>query len=231
MSRRAGIVAAVIAAVVLTLAIVVELAAVPVAQRVLDAELGRCLEYDEVEITSVGRPLTPGLVLGRVRDVEVEATGVVVRGLRVERAQVSLPLALAPWAPGAPDPPPAVVTATVTDDDATTYVAEALGDRVPLDLDPSVRFDDGQVGIGLGFVEVVAGLRVDDRVVTLTPGGLPPAWWSTLGLDLELTLPEDLQVDRVTLAPGRATAELRVEVVAGVDGSSGCQGPLSEDGG
>lgn len=225
MSRRAGIVAAAIAAVVVALVIAVELAAVPLAQRALDAELGRCLDYDEVAITSVGRPLTPGLVVGRVRDVEVDVTGAQVRGLRVDRARVSLPLAVAPWAPLPPDPPPAVVEATVTDEDVTDYLAA----QDPLGVDVEVRFDEGQVGIGVGFVELVAGLRVDDGVVTLTPGGLPPEWWTTLGLDLEFALPEDLQVAQVALRPGEATARLRIEVVAGIDGSSGCRGPLTGD--
>lgn len=216
--RLAGIAAAM----VLVLGLLVELAAVPIAERVLGSALGRCLPYEQVEITSVARPVTPGLLVGRARDVEVEATGLQVQGLRLEHTRLHLPLALAPYAPFAPEPPEATLEVTLRDTDLEDFLA----DQVPFGLQPSVRFRPGQLRVGVPPVEVTAAVRVEDGVLTVAPGGLPPAWWTRLGLEAEVTLPEDLRVDRVELRSGQATATVRVDVVAGVDGSPGCEGPL-----
>lgn len=217
-------VAGIAAALVLALGLLVEIAAVPVAERVLGSALGRCLPYERVEIASVARPVTPRLLVGRARDVEVEVTGLEVQGLRLDQARLQLPVALAPYAPLAPEPPEATLEITLRDTDVEDYLAT----QVPFGLQPTVRFRPGQLRVGVAAVEVTAAVRVEDGVLTLAPGGLPPAWWSRLGLEAEVTLPEDLRVDRVELRSGEATATVRVDVVAGIDGSPGCEGPLAE---
>lgn len=220
MSRIAGI----LAGVVVVLLVVVELAAVPVAERALGQALGRCLPYETISVAHVGRPLVPGLILGRVRDVEVEVTGLEVRGLRVERTRLRLPRAYAPYAPFAPDPPEAVLEVVLVDDDVEAALAETL----PFGLEPVVRFGPGRLRVGVPPVEVEAGVRVEDGVLLITPSGLPPSWWARLGLEGGVELPEDLRVDTVELTPGELTAQVRVDVVAGVDGSGACEGPLAE---
>lgn len=219
--------AAIAVAGLLALALVVEALALPIASRVLSRELSRCVAFESAAVTRVARPVTPRLVVGRARDVEVEVTGVVVAGLRVDTATLALPLAVARWAPFAPEPSDtAVVVAEVVDTDVAAFLTE----RAPFGLEPTVAFRPGQVRIGVAPVVVTAALRVEDGVLRLAPGGLPPVWWQLLGLEAGLTLPSDLGVEAAALRDGVAEATLTLPVVAGVDGSPGCEGPLGEVG-
>lgn len=209
----------------LVVLLVAELAAVALATRFVSDALGRCLPFESVTVEHVRRPVVPRLLVGRARDVELVAEGVRFDDLRVERAHMVLPLALAPWAPYAPDdPPPAQLTLTASETD----LGEWLDARAPLGIRPTLELTPGVAAIGLAPFpsRVRLAVEVTDAGLRLAPVGRLPGWFASLGLDLAIALPERLRVDALAVVEGALTTSLQVDVVAGVDGSAGCEGPL-----
>jgi hypothetical protein len=205
MPRPVAVVAAVVA-----LLIVAELLAPVVAVRALERNLGPCLSAERLEITRLSRPVLPQVLLGRVRDAEVVATGIGLEQLRVERVVIAVPEASLPWRLTAPDQPPATVTAVVTAADARASLTEVL----PFGLTPTLRFVGGEVAVGVPgvalearFVPVVA----PDRVA-LVPAVGPPAWWVALGLSLGVDLPPGVSVTRVDVGEDRVEARAEVDL-------------------
>lgn len=216
----------VIAGTVLVLLVVAELAAPWAAQRALHRALAPCVVAERVEITSLSRPLVPQLLVGRARDVEVEASGVRFGDLRVERITASLPLVDLPWGLGAPEAPPAAqVAAEVTAADARVQ----LWAITPFGLQPTLRFVGGEVVIG------APGLGLDARFVpAIEPGRVamvpalgPPSWWTSLGLALRTELPQGVVVDRIDVGEGlvRISGSVALDAVDG--GAGGCEEPLT----
>jgi hypothetical protein len=215
------------AGVVLLVLVAAELAAPWFAQRALERALAPCVVAEELEITDLARPLVPQLLLGRARDVEVEATGVMLGDLRVDHVSVVLPVVALPWGLDAADPAPAAqVEARVTATDARAQ----LWAVTPFGLRPTLRFEGGEVVIG------APGLGLDARLVptvtaeriALVPALGPPSWWTSLGLALAVDLPDGVSVDRIDVGEGLARIHGSVAVGAGAAGSSGaCDTPLA----
>ncbi len=213
--------------VVLVVLVVAELAAPPLAQRALHRALAPCVVAEQVEITGLTRPLIPQLLLGRARDVEVEATGVQVGDLRVDRIRVALPVVQLPWRPGTIDPLPAGrVVAEVTAADARAQ----LWAITPFGLQPTLRFVGGEVAIG------APGLGIEARFVpTIEPGRValvpaigPPSWWTSLGLALVADLPEGVVIDRIAVGEGLVQVHGSVALDALDAGTpAGCDEPLA----
>ena len=211
---------------VLVLLVVAELAAPWAAQRALHRALAPCMVAERVTITGLSRPLVPQLLVGRARDVEVEAAGVRVGDLRVERITASLPVVDLPWGLGAREPLPAAqVAAEVTAADARVQ----LWAITPFGLQPTLRFVGGEVVIG------APGLGLDARFVpaiepgrvALVPALGPPGWWSALGLALGADLPPGVVVDRIDVGEGLARVRGSVALDALDRGAGGCAEPLA----
>ena len=220
-------VAAVVVVGVLVLALAVEAAAVPVAERLVARAMGRCLTFEAVTIDAVRRPVLPRLLTGRARDVEFVATGIELEGLRVERARIRSAQVILPWAPFPPaDPPPAVLEVTATERDLEAW----LQAQAPLGLAPVVELTPGVAAVGVSALpaRVRVEVAVRDRVLRVAPVGRVPAWFASLGLDLAFDLPDDVRLDPLVVEAGQLAATLAVDAVAGVDGSRGCAGPLAD---
>lgn len=212
------------AAVLVVLAVAVELAALPVATRAVGGALARCLPFDDVEVTSVARPVLPRLLLGRARDVELEATGLRFDTIRVERARIELPVAALPWAIRPPPPQEAVLELELSESD----LQDVLAEQAPFGLRPVVELTPGEIALRIDPLpaRVRVRLAVVDGVVRVEPVGAAPAWFDGLGLELTYDLPDDVGVDQLDVRQASLLAVLRAEVVPGVDGSAGCAGPL-----
>jgi hypothetical protein len=211
---------------VLALLVVAELAAPWFAQGSLHRALAPCVAAEEVRITGLRRPLVPQLLLGRARDVEVEAAGVRLGDLRVERITASLPLVDLPWGLGAREQPPAAaVTAEVTAADARAQ----LWAITPFGLQPTLRFVGGEVVIG------APGLGVDARFVpvvepgrvALVPALGPPAWWTALGVAPGTDLPSGVVIDGIDVGEGLARVRGSVALDALGGGAGGCEEPVA----
>jgi hypothetical protein len=198
-----------IAAAVVALLVIAELLAPTLAVRAMERNLG-CLTAERLEITRLTRPVLPQVLLGRVRDAEVVATGIGLEQLRVEEVVLAVPEVSLPWRLTRPDQPPASVTAVVTASDARASLDEVL----PLGLSPTLRFVAGEVAVGVPgfglevrFVPVVAADRV-----ALVPAIGPPDWWVSLGLSLGVDLPPGVTVTRVDVGENRVEARALVDL-------------------
>ena len=216
-------------AVLLLLLLAVELAAVPVATRAVGRALGRCLPYEQLEITAVGRPVTPGLLVGRVGDVDIDIGGVQVGELRVDRARIEVDRAVLPWAVGDPEPGDARVLASVLEADleALLAVVAPLGLRPDLQLRPgSARIEVPPVPIGVEF-----DVTVQDGQVVIAPIAGLPSLWERLGLVERFDVPPGVQVDRIEVVAGELLVDLRVDLrverLPGVDGTGECDVPFA----
>lgn len=218
----------VLAAVLLAVLVVAELAAPTLAQRALLQALGPCVQAEDVTITELSRPVLPQLVTGRARDTEVVATGVVLGELRVERVQAAVTRLDLPWGllPAEGQAPPITVTAVITAPDARALLHEL----VPFGLEPTLRFAGGEVvvgapGIGLDarFVPVVA-----PEEVALVPAVGAPQWWTALGLALRVEMPEGVTVTDIDVAEGRVRARAQVVLTELTPtGAPRCESPLA----
>lgn len=222
----------VVGALLVMIVVVVELAALPVATRVVGGALGRCLTFDELEVRSIDRPVLPHLVLGRAREVDLEVTGLRFDELRVERARLELPEVALPWALRAPPEAEARLELELTETDLQDFLAE----QARFGLRPVVELMPGIVAIGVEPVPAQVRLEVvvRDGVLDLSPVAEVPAWlarqFARSGLDLSLEIPDGVGLERLDVRQDRVSAVLRVDVVPGIDGSSGCTGPLGDDG-
>jgi hypothetical protein len=217
-----------LAALVVVVAVVVELAALPIATRLVGDALERCVAFDELEVEAIDRPVSPRLLVGRARGVELTATGLRLDEIRVERARLELPEIGLPWAFRPPPPTEATVEVELSEPDLQAFLAE----RTPFGLEPIVELTPGVAALGIEPLpaRVRVEVEVRERVLRVTPLAEVPDWFGSLGLDLDLELPDDVELDRVDLRRDALLATLRVEVVAGTDGSAGCPGPLGDGG-
>jgi hypothetical protein len=197
-------------AVVAALLLVAELLAPSLAVRAMERNLGPCLHADRIEITRLSRPVLPQVLLGRVRDAEVVATGIGLEELRVDQVVLAVKELSLPWRLTSPDQPPVEVTATVTAADARASLTEVL----PLGLTPTLRFVAGEVAIGVPGVGIEARfvpVLEPDRVA-LVPAIGPPRWWTSLGLSLGVDLPPGVLVTRVDVGEDRVEARAEVDL-------------------
>jgi hypothetical protein len=219
---------AIVGGLLLVAVVVVELVALPVATRLVGDAVDRCLSFEDLEVTAIDRPVTPRLLLGRARDVEVETSGLRYEGLRIERARLDLPEVRLPWGPGAPPPSEATLALEISESDLQEY----LIDRAPLGLEPSLELTPGLIGLSVPPVPVQIQLEpeVRDGVLRLSPAGTVPAWFDALGLALAFDIPEDVEIERLEIEPQRLLALVRVTEIPGVVGSSDCADTLGAGG-
>jgi hypothetical protein len=213
--------------VVVALAVVAELLAVPVATRLLGDAIGRCVPVGTVRVEEVARPAVPRLVLGRARGVVLHLEDIEVQGLAVREARVVVERAVLPWAPGDPDPSPARIELVVEE----RALADRLGELTPLGVRPSLTLDAGAARLGLPLVplDVVVAVDVrDDGQVALRPVGVPPRWWEQLDLPVTLPVPDDVRVEQVDIGDGTLTAAVTLAELPGADGEGCPDGPREE---
>lgn len=201
---------------------VLELAAVPIATRVLGAVVGRCLTYDSLEVTAVARPVLPSLLLGRARDVDLHATGVVAGELRIAEARLRLPAAVLPWAVGDPEPGVGDLRLRIDEPDLEHALEAALPLRVPIELE----LQPGVATIGSPLVPLTLDLEVEldtDGTVRLRPvaGG---ELLDRLGIARSFPPGDAARVTALDIGDGQVHGALDVAVVPGI-GGEGCEGP------
>lgn len=221
MNRKLALAAGVLVAVL----VVLELAAVPLATRVIGAVLGRCVTYEQLEVTAVARPVVPRLLVGRARDVELRATGVVAGDLRIAEAHLDLPEAILPWAPGDPDPATATLALRVDEPD----LERALRSLAPLGLPVEVELQPDVATVGSSVVPLALDLEVEvdpDGTVRLRPvrGG---ELLERLGLARSFPPGEAARVTALRIGEGELSGTLELDVVPGVGGGEGCRMPMT----
>jgi hypothetical protein len=221
--RRA---AAITALVALVLVVVAELAAVPLATAAVQRALDRCLPVEQVTITSVDRPVVPRLLLGRVRGAVVEAEGLELDALRVDAARIEVPLIVLPWALDDPPLDEATLELALTQTDLQAF----LEDTSRFGLVPVLELAPGTASLGLDAfpARVRLAVEVADGTLRLAPVAPVPTWFEALDLELAFELPADLRLDELRIGDGTVAVAMRVDVIAGIDGSPGCAGPLGD---
>jgi hypothetical protein len=210
---------------VVALLLVAELAAVPLATRLVGDALGRCIPHGELTIERVRRPAVPRLLLGRADGVRLRVEDAELDGLQVAEAVVHAPRVVLPWALGDPTPGPATVELRIEE----AAVAARLAELTPLGIRPRVTLDHGVVRVGVPATpaELVVTLAVrDDGALVLQPGAGPTGWWDRLGLARELPLPADVRVADVTIDRQAVTATVELDELPGGDGD-GCEEPIA----
>lgn len=220
MRRTVGILAALAAVLVIA-----ELTAVPLASRLLSDAAARCIRHETFEVTEVDRPVLPRLVLGRARDVEVVATGLRVGELRVDRAELSVPEATLPWAPGEPGTLDGQLTVTLSEGDVTAFVRSL----VPVPLPVTVVLDGDLIQLGALGVPLTVDLSLAvtaDGTVDLAPVAGDVELLERLGLQLELDPGDQVQITELLLADGQLAGSADLRVVPGLSDGQGCDEPL-----
>ena len=212
----------------LLVAVIVELAALPVATRTIGDALERCTSYEDLEVESVARPVLPRLLVGRARDVELEVTGLRYEELRVDRARLELPEVALPWSPLRPPQAEATLQLTVSEADLQDHLTR----QAPFGLEPVVELSPGV--LVLGVLPVPARVQLEpevlDGALRLAPAGPSPGWFDALGLGLTFDIPEGVEVERLEIGQDALFAVLQVEdALPGIDGSPDCSEAFGTD--
>lgn len=209
--------------VAVVLLLLAELAAVPLATRVLSRSLADCLPHERLTVERVARPVLPGLLLGRARDVELVADGVQVGALRIDAARARLDRAVLPWAPGDPATGDVVLDVRVTEAD----LGRALRAYAPLGVPLTVELEPGVATVGAEHLPVTVRLQaaVEDGELRVRPVDGDGAWWERLGFAAALEGPDGLDVRAASIGAGRLTGTARLAALPGADGV-GCDRPI-----
>ncbi len=220
--RRVGLVAGG----VLVVLVALELAAVPIATRVLGRVVAQCVAFGSLEVTDVDRPVLPRLLVGRARGVELRATDLVAGPYRIAEAELRLPEAVLPWAIGA-DGEVATASLDVRADEAA--VEDALREVVPFDLpvELTLREDVAEIASPLLPFDLRIRVSVDeDGMVRLTParGGQV---LERLGLAPGYRPDDAVHVTAVEIDRAELRGSVDLEVVPGVGGGGACEEPLA----
>jgi hypothetical protein len=214
-----------VAGVLVLLLVALELAAVPVATRLMERALSRCVAYESFALTAVSRPVLPPLLVGRAREVELHATGLVAGELRIADARLHLPEAVLPWALGDPGPVGATLRLRVEEPDLEQALRAVTPLGLPVDLE--LRTDVASVGSAVLPVTLDLEVAVDpDGTVRLRPirGG---ELLERFGLAPSFTPREDVRVADLRIADGEVHGVLALDVVPGVGGGGGCEEPIA----
>ncbi len=218
--RLASIVAGVVAVLAVVALLAVELSATALATRAARQAVERCVEVEELEVTSLARPAVLALLRGEARDVRVRATGVQAGDLRIEAVAARVPVAPAGWG-GAPETVTVVADVVVTETDLERYLVA----RSPELASPTLAITPDGLQVGderVPFTLELLVVRPDERHLRLVPTLGDPRLWASLGLELDLEVPSDLALLAVELGDGRLTVTGRVELPAGVDRQPTC---------
>ncbi|GEM_PF-1660670 len=218
--RTAGIVTGVIAVLFVLGLLAVELAATSLASSAARSEVERCVEVEQVEVTSLGRPAVLGLLRGEVRDVRITAIGIEAGDLRIDRVDARLPVAPV----GLGDPPETLTVVAdirIVEEDLERYLVA----RAPELAAPTLAVTPEGLEIGDERVPFTLGANVlitEDGDVRLVPTIGDPRLWSSLGLELVLEVPRDVALLGLELSEGELVLSTRTQVHAGVDGELTC---------
>lgn len=222
MSRRAVVAVAAVGVALVAL----ELLAVPVATRMIDRALRQCVAYDELELTAVGRPVLPGLLVGRARDVELRASGVTIDELRLEEVELVVPDAVLPWAiAGGDEPVAGDLRLRLLERD----VEQALRAALPVAVPVRVELGRDVISLSAPLLPVTLDLRLDvdaDGAVLLVPsrGG---ALLDRIGLAPRFRSPPDTEVTEIVVDRGEVAGAVALADVPGFGGGEGCEEPIS----
>lgn len=217
--RAMRIVVAVLAATFVVAVILLEVLALPLVARSARATVERCASIADLEAISVRRPAILGAVRGEVRDVRLRLEGLQLGALEVQTVEAHLPRVDLGWGTRQPD---TVVTAdvTVTEDALTAYLVAAG----PGFADPELEVTPG--GLRVGDTRVPFGLELAPRVIDggirLVPTAGDPRLWSSLGLELDLVVPDPIEVRSLTTGDGWVRLTARATVATGDDGEHLC---------
>ena len=212
----AGLVAVLLAA---------EVAAVPLASRLLSDAAARCVRHESLQVTAVDRPVIPRLALGRATGVELEATGLRIGDLRVATAGLRVPEVTLPWALGAPEVLEAQLEASLTEDDVTDFVRSLTGLPLPV----VVRLQGDVAQLGARGVPLTVDLRLvvtPDGEVELSPVAGDLELLERLGLRLTLDPGDQVRITDLELAGGLLSGRADLEVVPGLSDGQVCDEPL-----
>lgn len=218
--RLTGIIAGVIAIVAVVALLGVELAATSMASRSVRSAVECCAEVQDLEVTSIARPAVLGFLRGEVRDVRVTATGVRVGDLRVDRVDARLPVAPAGFGSGS-EPLTVVADARILERDLERYLVA----RAPDLASPTLRVTPGELQIGDQRVPFTFGaiVRIDgDGDLQLVPTIGDPRLWSSLGLELQIEVPRDLELRSIDLLDGVVVVTARAEVEGDAASPANC---------
>jgi hypothetical protein len=201
--------------------LLVELLAVPLGARALRSAVARCVAFEDLEVTRLARPALPGLVLGRVRDVEVRTTGVDIGELRVAEATLRTDEVDLPWRRGASPPRPATLELRVGEAD----LEAAVRGRLPIALPVRVDLRDGVASLGAaglpGTLEVAVEVEADGTVVLRPAGGVELL--DRLGLARRFPPTDAFRPSSIVIGDGELTAAGQVRF-----SGEGCAEPISE---
>lgn len=217
--RIARILVGVVAAGLVLAVILLELLAPTIATRTARATVERCVPVQEFEVTSIARPAVLGFLRGEVRDVRVSAAGVEVGALTVDTVAASLPAVSLGWGT-AERPTPVVADVTLTEQSLTDY----LDAVAPEFADPMLTITPAGLGVGDTRVPFTLELRATlvDGDVVLVPTAGDPRLWSSLGLELEVDVPEPIELLALQTGDGQLDLTVRVVLEPGVDREPVC---------
>ncbi|TVR36993.1 MAG: DUF2993 domain-containing protein [Nitriliruptor sp.] len=217
--RIARILVGTVAAGLVLAVVLVELLAPTIATRTARATVERCVPVQELEVTSLARPAVLGFLRGEVRDVRVSAAGVEVGALTVDTVAARLPAVSLGW--GTAERPTTVVAdVTLTEQSLTDY----LDAVAPEFADPMLTITPTGLDVGDTRVPFTLELRATlvDGAVVLVPTAGDPRLWSSLGLELEVDVPDPIELLALRTGDGRLDLTARVVLEPGADREPVC---------
>jgi len=217
--RIVRILVGVIAASLVLGVIVLELFAPTIATRAARATVERCVPVRELEVTSIARPAVLGFIRGEVRDVHVSAADVQVGALTLDTVDARLPAIALGWGP-ADRPTSVAADVTLTQQDLTDY----LDAVAPEFADPMLTITPSGLDVGDTRVPFTLELRaiLVDGDVQLVPTAGDPRLWSSLGLELEVEVPDPIELLALQTGDGQVELTARVVLEPGVEGQPVC---------
>jgi hypothetical protein len=210
-----------VAAILVLGVILLELFAPMIATRTARATVERCAPVQELEVTSIARPAVLGLLRGEVRDVRVSAGGVQVGVLTVDEVDARLPVVALGWGPA--DRSTTVVADVTLSEEALTDYLDAVAPEV---ADPMLTITPGGLDVGDTRVPFTLELQATlvDGDVRLVPTAGDPRLWSSLGLELDVEVPDPIELLALQADDGRLELTVRMVLEPGVE-----RGPVCPD--
>lgn len=199
--------------------IVLELFAPTIATRTARATVERCVPVRELEVTSIARPAVLGFIRGEVRDVRVSAADVQVGALMVDTVAARLPAVPLGWGPV--DGPTTVVADVTLTQEALTDYLDAVA---PEFADPRLTITPSGLDVGDTRVPFTLELRATlvDGDVQLVPTAGDPRLWSSLGLELDVEVPDPIELLALRSVEGQVELTARAVLEPGGERQAVC---------